>query len=96
MSNYKTPIRIHLNSTRKINEKITKYRLPFKKDEPSSNREYQMTFPENSNCVIESRVKDKNDNSVVEERQKGKESNGKEERKGEEVKKEKREKGSEN
>lgn len=34
MSSYKTPIRIHVNSTRKVNDKISKYRLPFKKDQP--------------------------------------------------------------
>lgn len=44
MSNYKTPIRIHINSTRKVNDKIAKYRLPFKKDEPLDDKEYQMNY----------------------------------------------------
>ncbi len=32
MSKYKTPIRIQLDTTKKVNEKTTKYRLPFQKE----------------------------------------------------------------
>jgi hypothetical protein len=64
MSHYKTPIRIQVNSTRKINDKIGKYRLPFRKDEPTDNRGVVVSRINNEDYVINTEVFKENEYQV--------------------------------
>ena len=56
MSKYKVPIHIHISSTKKVNDKIGKYRLPFPKDAPFDYKSFSLSQANNEQLRISSEV----------------------------------------